>query len=221
MPLLPCHLPPQPPSLATGAVLVGTVEAPRSRRRLQRRSVRRRAWHLVEWLIASFTYHELRCPKTVKELVGGVGAYGFSAQQRLYTQALFDQVIPFCRPRPPLVGGLGRGIDVTTSMLLVLEKQTLKSEYDQDAIEALCAGAEYVTADKVAGRLPAQAAQVDVGKCLSSDERRLAFETRTADLDPGRTSRRDMPKPCHMVSEQDEIKLVKRLLDAGIGILLP
>lgn len=116
-PLLPMHLPPEPPAFSP--VWPGRGGSRRVWKRTWSRQV---AWRLTEWQIAACNYWEMSSPSSAAALAEKLGPYEVSWKQNTAFHALLMDNLSFCR----LSGGAdcpstGRGLQRLQLLLTAFE----------------------------------------------------------------------------------------------------
>ncbi|CAK0798347.1 unnamed protein product, partial [Prorocentrum cordatum] len=186
-----------------------------------------RAQHLTNVLVSMFSYWECGCPKAA-------AAYPdlrWSPARRVAAENLFQDVFEFCRAAgrdAHAARGLGR-LQKLASELVSLPGEACERQQRPDAEPGWDMQAGQLSADTLARALEVQPDRVKLktpgpgcdpadhltGKQLaeyvSYMDRCLAPEAWPAPL----------PRRCHRISKDNELKLVKDLLERGMGTLVP
>ncbi|CAK0800076.1 unnamed protein product [Prorocentrum cordatum] len=186
-----------------------------------------RAQHLTNVLVSMFSYWECGCPKAA-------AAYPdlrWSPARRVAAENLFQDVFEFCRAAgrdAHAARGLGR-LQKLASELASLPGEAYERQQRPDTEPGWDMQAGQLSADTLARALEVQPDRVKLktpgpgcdpadhltGKQLaeyvSYMDRCLAPEAWPAPL----------PRRCHRISKDNELKLVKDLLERGMGTLVP
>ena len=119
--LLPSHLPTPEDSLFSKTQLS-------SKRRRQRRHVRRIAWRLGQLVSGSFSYFELGAPKSEAEYEDVMGTWRVTPRQEAAFVNIVEDLAHFIRSSPQMLLGSGRGLKNLRQLIDLYDRSW--SKYD-------------------------------------------------------------------------------------------
>ncbi len=212
--LFPMHLPARPRSLFGSSPSRVTS----SRRSLMRAALRRTAWLLTEWQIATFSFLSAGCPKSPARWGRHLGPWQVSVfQEQAFEHMLLDN-LSFCRLRPSVQEGPSRGIARFLGLLQDFERRWESPNVRADAafFEAANSVALPVVVDRLS--LPSPAGTIDPAEILP-EPYRTAFLDMDARTDP-EWHQYGLPRSCYRVAASEESMLRERMLSAGMAQLI-
>ena len=205
MQLFPCHLPVRPSSVFHRRL--------RGRRR-NRQAKYKYSWLLTEYLLAYLVFTYVGSPKSVSQYQEKLGEWRLSGEQYLHWDMLRQELSLSCRIEPK---GKSRGASRVNSHLQDnLIALTAPGGPDRFVAQLVNCCASEVKADRV--KLPRRAAGIRPELFLKGEMQRQFCHQDEWTLHPEPPGR---PRPCHLISREQERLLRKRLLDAGALRLVP
>ena len=117
----PMHLPARP---------FGECAAPGSRESRRKYYDKCTAWYFTVFQITMYNYWFLYCPKGLSQYKAKMGPYRMSSQQVDTALGLFKSNLRFCRCRPSLAIGPGRGQNTLYKLLSNMEADMGKEDFD-------------------------------------------------------------------------------------------
>jgi hypothetical protein len=211
VPLLPMQHPVSPRGFGPGH------HAPRSRRRRARLRTRALAWELTRWQITCFDFWEMGgspCEKRWERALRGRKPTG---AQLLAGESLFAENLRFVRLADVKMESAGRGHATLRDQLKAFERRMLVATRPaQDTVEEAAKTAIPVKTERVA--LCDPAGTVRPGDILPPDLARAFEDVPSRVRDDVDVS--SYPRSCYLVSEAEEKKLRRRLLDTKMARLV-
>ena len=192
------------------------AEATRSSRRNRRGRGHFSTWGDVRVLWCMFTFLEGGSPHRHKDqvhLANRAAATPWSPQHASYAGCLHDEIHKFNRLR--LDQPLGRGLEQLEKLISRIQN----SSYNPGSynLEALQSSAMEVKPERMS--LPSVAGIIDPADHLKGDHR-VQFETMAGTI-PIYDSPEDPIKPCLKISPENVVPVYQKLLDSGVGVLIP
>ena len=186
---------------------------PKSQAARKRHMAAHNAWTVVEWLITSYNYFELGCPKSRVEYEKGLGPWKLNDLQRDLIVKLFEGLIPFFR----IVSseGWSRGRKSLHEALQLLSH----SKYIVIGSEVNINNVAAQEVDPACVSMPEHAGVVDPRKFLTSEQCKT-FENLESIVKPVAEWPHKLPRPCHMISRENEGKLRGKPVAAGMADLI-
>ena len=211
--MLPSHLPVRPRGLSPDARRL------QSRRRRKRLGLRRLAWELTEWQVAAFDLWELHGSQRQSRWERELGPHSIAPAQQLAIEALVADNMRFVRLVADIrLDAAGRGHATMREQILGFERQLRVTTSPAEAMlaEAAVQTAIPVKTDRVA--LCDPAGQVHPEEVLPAPRARkiLGVQSRVREDTGGKA----YPRSCFLVSEREERKLRRRLLETGMARLV-
>lgn len=192
------------------------AEATRSSRRNRRGRGHDCTWGDVRVLWCMFTFLEGGSPHKHEDqvrLANRAAATVWSPQHASYAGCLHDEIHKFNRLR--LDQPLGRGLEHLEQLITSIQN----SSYNPGSynVEALQSSAMEVKPERMS--LPSVAGIIDPADHLKGEHRKQFQEM--ADNIPIHDSPEDPIKPCLKISPENIVPIYRKLLDSGVGVLIP
>ena len=174
--------------------------------------VRKAAWAWTEWLITLFNYYELGCPKSAQEYSARLGCWRFSADQKFVVDRLFQRLVDVCGVKAQ--ADWTRGRKTLLEALDGLEREHVKSG---DPLSSLFVPPIEVDPERIS--VPDRAGGCDPRNHLCPEK--LAIYNNLEHLKKDESDwELPLPKPCIMISKDNEQLLRHRLLAADMAELI-
>ncbi len=199
---LPSHLPPTP----VAELIPNCSDADH-----QDWLARTCAWMICEWLVAVSGFYSLNCPKRRSAYETTMGPWHVTTSQQSYAYELFEGLVTFCSNSTDEKWTRGR-----KSLLEALRSVT-EVERGGAKFEVKLAPPLAVRPDRIS--VPVHAGTCDPAQHLTG---RQLYEYRNIErlVQPEGRWELPLPRPCHVISLEDEAALRDRLLENGMARLV-
>ena len=176
---------------------------------------KRSAQQLVNLQVGLFNYYWLESPKNCA--AGRVQTNQLTVEQRKVAEHLLSHAHRFVSSSGGEIPRIGRGRSRIYQQL-----QTLSCRYGQDGVDWKLLGANTtaIPVDPKLVAIPESAGVVCPSRFLCPERRKVFLDLQKI-VKPPEELPRTPPRPCHMISFEDEVSLVKDMLKANMGQLLP
>ena len=170
------------------------------------------SWCLVEWTVALSSYYEIGCPKSSGAARKAMGAWSLSSAQEAYCLDLHERFTHFClnTPSEPLT----RGRRTLLEMLRVFSASTpeVGASFQQ------CKGPP-LEIDPTRVSLPKEAGSCNPEDFLLGRHRR-EYRNLERLIKPEESWELPLPRPCFMISPENEKVLRERLVQSEMALLI-